>query len=53
MEATVAAAGTAALLYYFSTSQGVCGNQAETHAAAHSAPRSFLEDLYFFAEGTR
>ena len=54
---TVAAAGTALALYYYSRKgSAACANDEggfETHASAHSAPRSFLEDLYFFAEGMR
>ena len=51
---TVAAAGTALALYYYSRRQCGPGDaEFETHANAHSAPKSFLEDLYFFAEGLR
>ena len=54
----VAAAGTALALYYYSRSRKECDQAADpddniTHTNAHSAPRSFLEDLYFFAEGLR
>ena len=53
---TVAAAGTALALYYYSRRQSVCSadeDASETHTNAHQAPKSFLEDLYFFAEGMR
>jgi len=51
---TVAAAGTALALYYYSRKNpGVSEQANETHAAAHSAPKSFLEDIYFFAEAMR
>ena len=59
----VAAAGTALALYYWSrrgggeSVGGACGVEGaverETHANVHSAPTSFMEDLYFFAEGLR
>ncbi|PSC74205.1 lipase class 3 family isoform B [Micractinium conductrix] len=53
----VAAAGTAAALYYIGRRGGVCGDvrdaPRETHANVHFAPTSFLEDLYFLAEGLR
>lgn len=52
---TVAAAGTALALYYYSRKNPGCsaGEGNETHASAHSAPKSFLEDLYFFSEAMR
>ena len=62
---TVAAAGTALALYYYSQRRACGADPAEgsdagepaasyeTYVGAHSAPRSFLEDLYFFAEGLR
>lgn len=55
---TVAAAGTALALYFYSRRQNCqAGDRStgptETHTGAHSAPRSFMEDLYFFAEGLR
>lgn len=51
---TVAAAGTALALYYYARKNpGLSGEANETHASAHSAPKSFLEDIYFFAEAMR
>ena len=57
----MAAAGTALALYYYNSRRGsLCaagsgGSAAllETHQSVHSAPNSFLEDLYFLAEGLR
>jgi hypothetical protein len=52
---TVAAAGTALALYYYSRKNPGCsgGTENVTHTSAHSAPKSFLEDIYFFAEAMR
>jgi hypothetical protein len=50
---TVAAAGTALALYYYSRKNPGFSGENETHASAHSAPKSFLEDIYFFAEAMR
>lgn len=50
----VVAAGSALALYYVGRRGGACaGDTYETHQHAHSAPTSFLDDLYFLAEGLR
>lgn len=50
----VVAAGSALALYYVSRRGGVCGGEPlETHRGVHFAPTSFLDDLYFLAEGLR
>lgn len=51
----VVAAGSALALYYVSRRGGVCpdGEPTETHRGVHFAPTSFLDDLYFLAEGLR
>lgn len=56
---TVAAAGTALAVYYYTKryNRSLCGidddREVETHVAAHRAPKSFFEDLYFFSEALR
>ena len=50
--ASMAAAGTAAALYYF-FSKGSDVDDERRFATASFAPRTFIEDLYFFAEGLR
>lgn len=52
----VVAAGSALALYYVGRKGGVCTGAAEpreTHTNVHFAPTSFLDDLYFLAEGLR
>lgn len=55
---TLAAAGSVLALYYYYV-QRKCGKEDDgegelsTHQNAYRAPKSFLEDLYFFAEGLR
>lgn len=59
MSLTVVAAGSALALYLASRRSwaqgGLCDGTAavETHANVHFAPNSFMEDLYFLAEGLR
>ena len=48
----MAAAGTAAALYYF-FSKATAADDSGRFASATFAPRTFFEDLYFFAEGLR
>eukprot|EP00204_Picochlorum_oklahomense_P003063 CAMPEP_0118801028 /NCGR_PEP_ID=MMETSP1161-20130426/2718_1 /TAXON_ID=249345 /ORGANISM="Picochlorum oklahomensis, Strain CCMP2329" /LENGTH=85 /DNA_ID=CAMNT_0006728915 /DNA_START=18 /DNA_END=272 /DNA_ORIENTATION=+ len=50
---SLAAAGTAVALYYYSNSRDGRQEEFETHANAYRAPKSFFEDLYFFAEALR
>jgi hypothetical protein len=50
---TVAAAGTALALYTYYSRRNGCSEANETHTSVHSAPKSFLEDIYFFAEAMR
>ena len=53
---TFAAAGTVLALYYYSKRQCRVGegeHAFRTHETAYRAPKSFFEDLYFFAEGLR
>ena len=50
---SLAAAGTAVALYYYSNSKEGSQEEFETHANAYRAPKSFFEDLYFFAEALR
>eukprot|EP00890_Picochlorum_soloecismus_P002970 jgi/Picsp_1/3674/NSC_06511-R1_lipase class 3 family protein len=53
---TFAAAGTVLALYYYSKRQCRVGEGEHgfrTHETAYRAPKSFFEDLYFFAEGLR
>lgn len=50
--AAAAAAGTALALYYYSRGGGAAEPR-ETHAGAHFAPRSFVEDLYYLAEALK
>lgn len=52
----VAAAGTALALYYYGRRGGVCsgsGEPVETHVGLVQAPTSFMDDLFFLAEGLR
>jgi hypothetical protein len=53
--ATVAAAGTALAVYYYYAQRAEASRSIEDtrFAGASFAPRTFLEDLYFFAEGLR
>jgi hypothetical protein len=54
-----AAAGAALAFYYVNKRGGVCSAAgeyempAETHVGVHSAPTTFMEDLFFLAEGLR
>lgn len=51
-----AAAGTAVALWLYSrrgNGEDDDENEIVTHKSAHFAPKSFTEDLYFFAEGLR
>jgi hypothetical protein len=50
---TVAAAGTALALYYYARKNPGIEAQESRFNTAHSAPKSFLEDLYFFSEAMR
>lgn len=55
----VAAAGTAVAVYLYGRRGAACSEprrepaERETHAGLHSAPTTFLEDLFFLAEGLR
>lgn len=52
----VAAAGTALALWLYSRRQNdleLEEREVATHRGAHKAPQTFVEDLYYFAEGLR
>lgn len=52
----VAAAGTAVALWLYNRRQSeleLHERETSTHRGAHKAPQTFMEDLYYFAEGLR
>lgn len=52
----VAAAGTAVALWLYKRRQTELEweeREYATHTGAHQAPQTFMEDLYYFAEGLR
>lgn len=59
MSATAVAAAGAAVAYYFytwrrrGTPQSETPKDVETHVRAHREPNTWMEALYFFAEGLR